>query len=68
MTYCPFKFANPNHGPSDWHCEQASCQLWNQSLGQCGLVAIAYLKGIEVERRELHGQLQAEHEAESRMP
>ena len=68
MKYCPFKMASPNLHPDQWGCEQSACQLWNQSLGQCGLGAIAYLKGIEVERRELHGQLQAEHEAESRMP
>jgi len=33
-------------------CQAGACALWNTSLGQCGLVAQAYLTGLEVERKE----------------
>lgn len=57
--FCPFKFANPQVDMTmDFcdqkfcQCEEKHCQLWNVALGQCGLVAQAYLAGLEVERRE----------------
>lgn len=36
----------------DQTCKREGCALWNNSLGQCGLVAQAYLTGLEVERKE----------------
>jgi len=36
----------------DTTCGQGNCPLWNSSLGQCGLVAQAYLTGLEAERKE----------------
>lgn len=66
IGYCAFKMAKPNLQPQDWFCEQGYCQLWNEQLGQCGLVAIAYLKGIEIERQELYSQFKVEAEKEAR--
>ena len=36
-------------------CQGGGCALWNNSLGVCGLVAQAYLAGLEVERKERGG-------------
>jgi len=35
------------------YCLQNICAWWNETLGECGLVVDAYLKGIEVARKEI---------------
>jgi len=38
--------------PPEMDCLEASCALWNENLGVCGLVAQGHILGVEVSRAE----------------